>query len=104
MKRYWAMKWAKDLEAKGRRQTTGQLREGSSYCCLGRACVIAGMRPQDINAFSLPEEVVKKFGMNSEVGDLAYLPNGHSHLASMNDGGMTFREIAQIIRKRWKEL
>jgi hypothetical protein len=48
----------------------------------------------------LPEEVMIWAGMDSDAGVIA---NGEN-LAIMNDGGMTFPEIAKVIRKNWKAL
>lgn len=118
MKEYWARKWIKDLETPGRKQATGTLRDGPGYCCLGRACVVAGVKPVkgtfkewrfDNEESALPASVVEKFGMRSEDGKLP-APievrgmQCHTLISLNDDAGMKFKDIAKVIRKHWREL
>ena len=116
MKRYWAMKWAKDLEAPRRKQAQGYLKEGNGYCCLGRLCVVAGVRWKDGGfdgeMMTLPQSVMEKTGMRSCQGEFPGAEAALSaigtpvcaHLAHANDAGMKFKDIAKVIRKHWREL
>lgn len=108
MKRSFAMKWADALESGKYPQTTGVLKNGDGYCCLGVACLLAGKEfdGDDSTGWhisqhmcTLPESVEAHLGMNSEVGKY---PGGV--LADLNDSGSSFKEIAAIIRKHWREL
>lgn len=110
MKRSWAMKWARDLETTRAKQANGYLNDGKGgFCCLGRLCVVAGKR--GIRSYGgeisyhdetgvLPVEVIEMVGMKTDNG---VLPNKRA-LSELNDEGVSFREIAKIIRKNWKSL
>lgn len=109
MDKRWAYKWARDLETTSARQTKRVLNNGrGGFCCLGRLCVIAGERGKRIGSeisyggetAVLPSEVMEKVGMKSDCGELP-----DAALTELNDEkGMTFREIAKVIRKNWKIL
>lgn len=105
--------WVKALRSNKYRQGLGLLERvtdsGSDFCCLGVLCNLAaeegvverreGMRAvyyAGINLW-LPKEVMEWAGMHpcSE-----YLPL----LASLNDAGKPFSEIADIIEARMVEL
>ncbi len=104
------MKWARDLETTSAKQAQGVLNNGSrGFCCLGRLCVIAGSRGERCGteiAYGgettvLPTEVMDKVGMETDTGEYSH---NHDHLAGLNDDGVSFVEIAKIIRKHWKSL
>ena len=111
MKRNWAMKWAKALESGRYKQTKLVLHDSNGYCCLGVLCRLAGKRFKydhteglyltiERSGTFLPKKVQKLVGMKSENG----LNSGHS-LSMLNDESMlSFKEIAQVIRKKYKEL
>lgn len=111
MKRSWAMKWARDLETTRARQTQLKLNDGEGgFCCLGRLCVLAKARGKRSatgkiyyhgEGTILPSEVMEMVGMRTQSGVVG---DDEDELSSMNDGGMSFAEIAKVIRKRWKEL
>lgn len=75
--------------------------KNQQYCCLGVACVVAGVRSCDISDKGLPSQLSAKlqaklppfFRSNEEDGD----HEGLVALADMNDSGKTFAEIADYI-------
>jgi len=111
MKKSWAMKWADALESGKFKKTKHVLYDGKGYCCLGVACVIAGLKPEKlpegIMAFDgydadLPLKVRKKFRIKSSDGTYG---DGGCCLMDDNDyGRKSFKAIAKIIRERWQEL
>ena len=130
MKQEYAMKWAEALESGLYPQSKGTLRDDKGYCCLGVACEVAGKKftknPDNPSSCKyqlddgrsyaiLPREVQDELGMGDSVGSLPLNQNGFptmimvdskefNHLAAANDGGKTFKQIAQAIRENWKQL
>lgn len=80
-----------------------------THCCLGVACEMAGLKPNfgssspvgirsgsyDGSLGLLPRSVANLLGL-----DLSPAVTGRS-LTSLNDGGATFEEIADLIETRW---
>jgi hypothetical protein len=124
MDRAFAMKWADDLETEGLKQARKVLFDGEGYCCLGRACIIAGVefipmgepsktwitKDEDNNYAVLPEYVRDKLGMadsdgSRRDGDMIVINDkSFTSLAGANDGGTSFKEIAAYIRENWEQL
>jgi hypothetical protein len=113
MKRSIARKWAKALESGEYKQGKGRLRKGDKWCCLGVLCNLHAQAHPEIAAKQkhksrymnhesvLPEEVQDWAGMNSDDGYITY----GNDLVGMNDmKGMSFAEIAKVIRKEYKKL
>jgi hypothetical protein len=115
----------KSLESGEYAQTKGQLWRHTengkdSYCCLGLACVVAKNHGVDIsfNADSfrsigpyiqgetalLPKKVQLWMGMKSNNGCYLYRGLQGSSLALRNDNGLSFKEIAKLIRKHADQL
>ena len=104
-----AEKWVAALESGEYTQTTGRLRDGYGFCCLGVACDVAikegvSLRVDededaecilyDDTGGTLPDRVMRWLGMGNSFGGY-----GHDRaLADDNDDGATFAEIAQTIR------
>jgi hypothetical protein len=112
MKRSWAMKWARDLETTKAKQARGVLNDGKGgFCCLGRLCVVVGAkgRRNNINmgisyhgaVTVLPSEVQDLVKMSTASGIVG---SDECELSSLNDDGVSFTELAKLIRKRWKDL
>lgn len=109
MKRKWARLWIKDLMA-GHKQATHMLYNPltDGHCCLGRLCRIVGLKPIINGRYAsfkhdniiLPAVVMRITGMHSYDGKIPH----YNSLATMNDKGMTFPQIAAIIRKHWRDL
>lgn len=90
--------------------------DGHHFCCLGVACKIFNLGKEldpefgkkyayidglDSNAETAPEDIVENLALYDSVGSAK---TGITSLTQMNDGGKTFKEIAEIIRKnpkRW---
>lgn len=113
-------KWVAALESGEFQQVKGFLRAGDQYCCLGVACElyrreVGGVHWRDIGGEHLGvKELCLDFGGSAS----SWLPtqvrewlelrttNGHfarpeetpNSLASLNDKGATFKEIAAVIR------
>lgn len=107
--------WLVDLETTEEPQAMGDLHRfsgspGAGYCCLGRACVVLGIKETrsgdlgffDGNTALLPDVAVEKLRLLSDGGRLK-LPvadgvRSHICLTAMNDAGWTFKQIAAYIR------
>lgn len=121
MKRNIAMRWIRALEAGRYKQARNSLcrydADGNKigHCCLGVLTEIAakeGVRgaksalsrlakyEESSRSSYLPTYVMKWAGMSSNCGFISGLDN----LASRNDLGFSFKELAMRIRKHWKEL
>lgn len=93
-------KWLEELELGKHKQCKKTLGEGEAYCCLGIARKFVLGRDLSLYPRSfLHEEDVKDLGLYSDEGHP--YPGARTtepSLATMNDGGSTFEEIATIIR------
>ena len=111
MNREIAELWIKDLRSNPP-QAKGVLFDGVGYCCLGRLCELAGMKPvvrqyeeekaeylYDGEQFLLPVEIRDWAGMKSIQGNYK-----NTNLARDNDNGETFAQIADIIEAHVDEL
>ena len=115
-----ARKWVDALRSGAYRQTTGRLRrEDWTMCCLGIACDVFNKETGvgewkylgpveqwdfridrvDGSNISLPAAVVHWLGLRSCRGDWGPASVGSS-LASKNDDGMSFDEIAELIESQ----
>ena len=110
--------WLNDLEKTQAKQGTGALHGPSGWCCLGRACKVAGIIPTrtdhtrrstvvnfDGYSTELPPSLVHKLNLRSNTGGIEGAENypeimDSTTLASLNDMlGWTFKQIARWIRK-----
>lgn len=114
MKKEWADKWVEALRSGEYEQDRENLRSMLGYCCLGVLCDIskAGQwegdhyqcdRQGDECDGYLPRGVRQVTGVQSAAGAI-FSREGLTSLASMNDDGATFEEIADTIENRWEEL
>jgi len=113
MKKKIAKIWLKALRSNLYPQTTGTLRDPDGFCCLGVLCNLHAQAHPKIAATQtsadcylneydlLPKEVMDWAGMKTNDG--SYL-RGHHSLATDNDTGLTFKQIAKIIEERVDEL
>jgi len=97
--------WLEALESGEYKQTTGWLYRKGSYCCLGVACKLYNEENnkkvryrKHAHLESLP--MVKKWlGLNSDEGTLGDIPKVQAEsLATLNDHGSSFKDIAKIVR------
>ena len=104
-------RWLKALRSGRYKQAKEQLRTGFqpgpySYCCLGVLCDLArksGIGEWDDGKFNghagdLPEVVVDWAGLESSNPEVMTRA-GIDYLANLNDGGRTFKQIANYIEK-----
>lgn len=112
MKKSIAMRWAKALESGRYKQTIESLQDSNGNCCLGVLCRISrkgkfinndaflefGLNGDSQSNVLIPG-VMRWAGISTEIGEFA-----GTSLADLNDTGKSFKEIAKIIRKHYKEL
>ena len=108
-----AKQWVAALRSGQYKQTTGALRNGDSFCCLGVLCNLHAIahpkiaRKEVSTAIylgmggALPYEVRTWAGMFTKT---RRIPDLNETLASLNDDGSTFDEIAAVIEKNVKQL
>ncbi len=102
--------WLKALESGRFKQGVGRLKTGDYYCCLGVACEIQPDveydevrgygKDSDRNTQVLPEFVRERLGLRGCDGSISGSDKlyGFSMLASANDAGVSFEQIAAYIR------
>lgn len=105
--------WVAALRSGEYQQTTGRLRRGENFCCLGVACEVAGKHgitrrvgdgyaayPEDgwPNSSDLPYEVQRWLGLDSPAGALVEMHAGKFTLDGLNDAALWgFKQIADVI-------
>jgi hypothetical protein len=109
-----AKKWVAALRSRKYKQTTGALRRGNTFCCLGVACelaVKAGVIPPAKNESyaghdaNLPGEVVKWLGLANSEGDFTERNGTLNCLMNLNDAEKKkFYQIARVIERQPKGL
>jgi hypothetical protein len=126
MKKSWALKWASYLEKPHVRQAHECLMSGKDRrCCLGHAEVVAGKKfrrsrdgrylVKDEAGETEKEDLLTDdtrylFEMKSNNGQFETPIKAHhdggvfTNLAEMNDARVPLKTIAQVIRKKYKEL
>ncbi len=120
MKKEIAEKWVADLRTNPP-QCKGSLYDGEGHCCLGRLCVVLGatfVEKSENSNYShypiyegtvlyesglLPQEIQDEAGMITREGSLVEEEDLYS-LASLNDKGYNFFQIADIIERNWEKL
>jgi hypothetical protein len=98
-------KWLEALRSGDYKQTKRALSDNQGgFCCLGVACDLSGLGKWGVNKRGitylnnekfLPDQVMKYYGLRNSMGAFSY----KDCLASENDRGATFTEIADIIEK-----
>ena len=105
--------WVQALRSGEYQQTSGGLKATSgnraSYCCLGVLCDVSGLGDWSAsNCYViggnaalgiLPEEVAKWAGFSSS--DPATGENDWTRLSFVNDNGLSFADIADLIEKNF---
>ena len=107
-----AKRWVEALRSGEYDQANGALRNGDGFCCLGVACDLARVelgteweesddgaaRLAGSSSFGyLPVGVQRWLGLASNDGSFWPGGGGTETLASLNDDGKTFSEIAAVI-------
>lgn len=119
-------RWVAALRSGDYKQTRETLRDCDGFCCLGVLCDLYIRETEDAytlrarawevkNVFHvpvvdtgkyyyenavLPKPVREWAGMETDDGSF----DNDQCLASLNDGGFGFKEIADTIEQKWKEL
>ena len=117
MKKKVMKKWTAALRSGSYKQRKGYLSDGGAYCCLGVLCELA---PADVRAEHVAqykekyEETLSPAMMKwADIKDMEgrlpkeYKKKGGSHsalLTDLNDSGLSFKQIANIIERNYKEL
>lgn len=105
-----ADRWIKALRSGRYKQTKNSLELDSKNCCLGVLCrILRAKREVGSEGYItfdgwhvlLPTTIERKAGMRSTTG---YIYSSGSSLAGLNDGGTSFKTIADIIEAHWEEL
>ncbi len=107
-------KWLEELRSGKYSQATGVLRDANGYCCLGVACKAVGINDNalignkiipDSNIFDAIPQILRRFYYDdirhtspiSSYSVAFEMPAGI--LATMNDEGKSFSEIADYIEE-----
>jgi len=119
MKKKVMKQWTKLLRSGKFKQGSGNLLHRGKHCCLGVLCELAlvegvcdfeynqtyNSNRYDQQSGTLPLSVREWSGMKSDIGYLKTLGGEFPSLAALNDeGGRTFRQLANIIEKNYKKL
>lgn len=111
MKKAIKKKWLSALTGGEYKQGTGCLRKADMFCCLGVLCDLYSKEKGiewDMKARVskilgsddvLPREVMEWAGLSDSNPDITF-PKAERALASMNDSGVTFKELAVHIKKQ----
>lgn len=97
-------KWIAALRSGEYEQTTEVLKNDEGFCCLGVACDISklsewGLISEYLDETALlPGAVEKYFGLRDSTGSF-WKGENHFSLTGMNDDGMRFEEIADVIEE-----
>lgn len=110
-------KWVNALRSGQYKQANGTLREGQdTFCCLGVACEISGLSewknvvpgdPDYMYAYlgdtqQMPVKVANYFGLDEGNPYIVLNKKGDEEgLAQLNDGGKSFKQIANLIEKNF---
>jgi hypothetical protein len=110
-------RWVKALTSGDYKQGSGALRRGDEFCCLGVLCdlavrdgVVSNLGPLgmsgshffgntglDSDSNELPQMVRDWAGLDSCDPTVARPSRERIELAALNDGGMPFAELAELI-------
>lgn len=111
-------KWLEALRSGEYKQTKGVLRRGNAYCCLGVLSDIYSKEfgvewkahPSDMDVFNIeddkgiPPMCIQLWAGLTTPNPLVCtdkISNGRETLSSLNDRGVSFEEIADIIEKEF---
>lgn len=95
--------WVEALRSGRYRQGKGSLRAEGAYCCLGVLCDVVGEVPIDEDEDfgydkSLPINVAEMVGLGDVLDPIVTVDDGYNtHLSSLNDDGLPFTKIADLI-------
>ena len=95
-------KWVKALRSGKYRQGRGSLKWDGRYCCLGVACVVAGVAIMENDiSFGEHPEMYQWLGLEHRWdGDIELTDNLSATIAN-DDNGWSFKRIATALEKRY---
>ena len=90
-------------------QASGKLENGTGFCCLGVACKVAeqhGVPVDSVDGFIIGEDLHSQLSVKTWLGVNTYAGCfSDTSLARLNDnGGLSFKQIADVIENNWEEL
>jgi len=94
-----AQRWVAALRSGEYTQTTGRLRNGDAFCCLGVACDLFDSSQwtrdydYEFDRYGVPDSVRDSLGLRDNAG----ANDNCASLAYHNDTGSSFADIADII-------
>lgn len=114
-------KWVEALESGEYEQTTGALQDNHGFCCLGVLCDVAIREGLEVEVKSycdcgdelcdsisydeavevLPSSVQEWAGLTSCDPSVGVDGDGKDSLAELNDAGLSFPDIADLIRSEY---
>jgi hypothetical protein len=71
------------------------------HCCLGVACIVAGIPEKNIKELQLPSDVSYQSKNYKKLPKFLLDDDTVSTLATMNDAGKSFKQIANYIEKHY---
>ena len=109
MKKDVMEKWVTALRSGEYKQGTATLKEDSTYCCLGVLCEISPLGESNWERYDLPtREVMDWAGLQTGAGVLPKFYRAKKirvdKLIDLNDLGLSFKQIANIIERNYREL
>lgn len=97
--------WVDALRSGEYKQGKGALQSGDSFCCLGVACIVAekhGVPVEKVHGRVLGSHLSLQVGVQRWLGlsDCTGIYSKGTSLAGLNDTGVPFSEIADIIESK----
>lgn len=97
----FAKQWVAALRSGEYQQGTGRLRYKGRYCCLGVACNLYDPDGWEGDVYAgiserLPDHVMTALGLRMSSGQCSR-EGVNTSLVDLNDSGLTFAEIADVI-------
>ena len=92
MKQEIAERWVQALRSGKYKQGRRVLKQGENFCCLGVLCEVTGTpyRPGSVCSAMPSRAARQRLGLDDELAD---------NLASLNDQGTSFKQLANIIEQ-----
>lgn len=105
MKKEIADLWVNALRSGKYKQGQGCLRFDDKFCCIGVLCEISGFEYEWGAGFpDSDDQIVQWAGLRDPQGKIPIQFQNSTLLTSINDFGVPFSQIADLIEKHWEEL
>jgi len=102
-------KWVAALRSGEYKQTTGYLKLDNNYCCLGVLCEVSKLETgygisenrMEIGSNKIISNTIQQWaGLKCKSGGFVFIGGELNQLATHNDNGRTFLEIADAIESQ----